>query len=472
MKKLFTPIVILIVSVVQNVIAQNACISDGMRQRRAKLISIFNKNRMHATKNLFVGFFLIQAISFSMQADGQCNNYLYVAAGQSGVQIGKLDMIGNQLTIEAIFKRTVPYIGGPLFAGDLVSKHSNSSDCNYLLRPNGVAIATVNGFSSVDITCEIELNKTYHVAMVYDGITLKFYRNGVLKGSSPASGNLITNNLITNIGSCAFFPNNYNEDLIGYINEVRFWNIARTQAEINQYLITSLPNPPTQTGLLAYYQFDDLLNKQGNALWNGSILGNASINSTNPDCANPLTDICFVLPIKLLSFSASLQNSKEAKIQWQIATAEDGGKYALQRCTDGRSFATINQQTGNAIITQFNYTDYDLPNATYYYRLKMTDKEGKITYSSIAVLKVGSKNQLITTYPNPVKRGETLQLNLQNKTAQKIEIFSMAGQVVYSNPLKVTGNLGITVPSSLAAGEYLLKVVSENNSTIQKIIIR
>ena len=227
-------------------------------------------------------------------AGTQCDNNLHVTTGQSGVQIGKLDIGGNQLTIEATFKRTDPYIGGPLYAGDLVSKHSNQYDCNYLLRPNGVAIATVNGFSSVDIDCEIELNKTYHVAMVYDGTTLKFYRNGVLKGSSAASGNLITNNFITAIGSCAFFPNNFNEDFKGFINEVRFWNIARTQAEINQYITTSLPNPQTQTGLLAYYQFNDLLNKQGNATWNASILGNATINATNPDCTNALTDICIL----------------------------------------------------------------------------------------------------------------------------------------------------------------------------------
>ena len=46
-----------------------------------------------------------------------CSNYLHVAADRSGVQIGKLDIGGNLLTIEATFKRTEPYSGGPLFAG-------------------------------------------------------------------------------------------------------------------------------------------------------------------------------------------------------------------------------------------------------------------------------------------------------------------------------------------------------------------
>ena len=46
----------------------------------------------------------------------------------------------------------------------------------------------------------------------------------------------------------------------------------------------SLVNPPAQTGLLAYYTFDNLLNKQGNPAWNGTLVGAASINRTNPEC--------------------------------------------------------------------------------------------------------------------------------------------------------------------------------------------
>ncbi|MGG9960411.1 LamG-like jellyroll fold domain-containing protein [Ferruginibacter sp. SUN106] len=437
-----------------------------------KLIFLFNKNRITANNYLRIGFILLLAIFFVKTSVAQCDNYLHVATAASGVQIGQLDMVGNQLTIEAIFKRTDPYSGGLLFAGDLVSKHSNSSDCNYLLRPNGVAIATTNGFSSVDITCEIELNKTYHVAMVYDGSTLKFYRNGVLKGSAAASGNLITNNLITTIGSCAFYPNNYNEDLIGYINEVRFWNVARTQAEINQYLITSLPNPTTQTGLLAYYQFDDLLNKQGNAMWNASILGNASINATNPNCTNALTDNCLTLPIKLLSFSAALQNVNNAILQWQIATAEDASKYELQRSTDSRNFMAIDLQRGNSFATRFNYTDNTLHNGTYYYRLKITDHTGKLSYSNTAVLKVGSKEQLFSVYPNPVKKGESLQLNLQNITADKIEIVNIAGQVVYSNANKQTGSFSLPISFLLPSGYYILKVISDYKIFTQKISIQ
>jgi gliding motility-associated-like protein len=48
---------------------------------------------------------------------------------------------------------------------------------------------------------------------------------------------------------------------------------------------SSLPNPSTQKGLLAYYTFDNLKNKQGNSQWDGNLYNNASINQTNPECS-------------------------------------------------------------------------------------------------------------------------------------------------------------------------------------------
>lgn len=222
-----------------------------------------------------------------------CNNWLRLPTYQSYVRVGDLDIVGNQITVEAVFTRTTSYTGGQAWAGDLVSKHNTPSDVNYLLRPNGAEITTTNGYFNTPNICEIELNKTYHVAMTYDGATLKFYRNGFLMSSTPATGNMFQNNFQTRIGLYDAIVNNTN--FIGYINEVRIWNVVRTQAQIKSYMDISLPSPTTQGGLLAYYTFDNLTNKQGNPAWNGTLGGAASINQTNPTCSF-VADSCALLP--------------------------------------------------------------------------------------------------------------------------------------------------------------------------------
>lgn len=221
-------------------------------------------------------------ITLLQNCQTNCDGWLRLPSYQSHISVGDLDIPGNTITVEAKFTRTSPYPNGYNWAGDLVSKHNDPSNVNYLLRPNNAEITTSSGFFTTPPICEIELNKTYHVAMVYDGSTLKFYRNGFLMSSVPASGSLFQNNFQTRIGLYDALVNN--TQFVGYIDEVRIWNVARTQSELQNFMNASLPNPTTQTGLLAYYTFEDLLNKQGNPTWNGILAGPAAVNQINHDC--------------------------------------------------------------------------------------------------------------------------------------------------------------------------------------------
>ncbi|MBL0358525.1 MAG: LamG domain-containing protein [Chitinophagaceae bacterium] len=219
-----------------------------------------------------------------------CNNWLHIPTYNTTdyVSIGDLDMTGNKITVEASFAADTNYFIPSTISYDLVSKHTDPSDCNYLLRPVTAEITTTSGFYQI-IACDYVPKKINHAALVYDGSTLKFYRNGFLMGSKPATGNLVTNDLITKIGNYSF--GSLNGSLKGYMNEVRIWNIARTQDEIKTYMNSTLPNPTSQPGLVAYYTFDDLNNKQGNSTWNGTLHGAATINNTVPNCSF-LADSC------------------------------------------------------------------------------------------------------------------------------------------------------------------------------------
>lgn len=227
-----------------------------------------------------------------------CSNWLKTPSTPSSVKVGQINVTGTQITVEALINRTAPYSGGQVWAGDIVSKHRDPTDANYILRPNSGEITTTNGYYKTPDIADIELNKTFHVAMVYDGDSLKFYRNGCLMSKIKATGNLIQNSWQTAIGyySPQLFPN---ENFIGYINEVRIWNVARTQSQIQTFMNSSLPNPTTQSGLLAYYTFDNLINKQGNASFNGTLNGSAAINQSNPNC-NPVENSCVVKPCNII----------------------------------------------------------------------------------------------------------------------------------------------------------------------------
>ncbi|MGZ8541096.1 MAG: hypothetical protein ACXWV6_10645, partial [Chitinophagaceae bacterium] len=96
---------------------------------------------------LFGLFFLF---ILSEKANSQsCDNWLSLPAQGSKVTIGDADVTGNKLTVEAMFNRTPPLNNG-IYYGHLVSKHTDQTNVNYALLPNGCEITTnVSGYKAI-----------------------------------------------------------------------------------------------------------------------------------------------------------------------------------------------------------------------------------------------------------------------------------------------------------------------------------
>lgn len=302
-----------------------------------------------------------------------CNNWLYTPSNPSYFDVGQINIPGNQITVEATINRTTSYAGGPLYAGDVVSKHDGPTDVNYLLRPNTAEITTTDAGGGVHYfvtpaICEIDLNKTYHVAMTYDGTTLKFYRNGFLMSQVAASGNLYQNNWRTRIGY--YESQIVNTQFIGYINEVRIWNVARTQADIRSYMASSLPSPATQTGLVAYYTFDNLLNKQGNTIYNGTLGGSASIINTNPNCTFT-ADSCDVITTLPAVVTPSFTTPDTVCVNTPVTisnTTAGASSFYWNFCVADLNTppAAVNLGNIGGYFSQPTFIDYVLYNNNYY----------------------------------------------------------------------------------------------------------
>lgn len=104
-----------------------------------------------------------------------------------------------------------------------------------------------------------------HVAVTYDGATRKHYVDGELVVSNPETGPMGTSTSPVRIDSDANW-----EFSFGNIDEVRLWNMARTQDEIRSTITTTINAP--QPGLVAVYHLDGSPN-DAIAGRNGTIAG-------------------------------------------------------------------------------------------------------------------------------------------------------------------------------------------------------
>lgn len=97
----------------------------------------------------------------------------------------------------------------------------------------------------------VPANNWTHVAVVFDNGTSSHYIDGELVGSRVESFTTMgTSDTDFRIGS----DSAYNFSPVGAIDEVRIWNVARTQAQIRAAINTPINSP--QTGLVAVYHLD------------------------------------------------------------------------------------------------------------------------------------------------------------------------------------------------------------------------
>lgn len=278
-------------------------------------------------------FFLVATVLSAFHAvEGQS---LFIPAGPNYVTVGDLDVAGSQITVEALVTKTANGV-------NIVSKHTGPSNVNYLMRPGSAEITTTNGYINAVTGFPLVNGQCYHLAFTYDGTKLDYYVNGCLASSTPHTGNLVTNNYATAIGDQS---NCSCETWLGYIDEVRIWNVARTQAEIQANMM-DLPNPTTQAGLLAYYKFDgNFTNIQGNAAWNGTPVGAPQLQ-TNTACQN--IDLSFQNQVTVTDVSCNGGSDGE------ITITSSGGHPNYSYSPDGVNYYPINTignlPVGNGVV--------------------------------------------------------------------------------------------------------------------------
>ncbi len=171
----------------------------------------------------------------------------------------------------------------------------------------------------------VPVNQWVHVAVTYDNRTVKFYQNGVLQGTYTASTNSTGDNGPLNIGrqqpsycSCNIFD--------GSMDELRLWNVAKSQADIAASMNATVPT--NSTGLVAYYKFDE---------GTGNTVSDATANANNGTMVgSPIWVVPSTSPV------ASVNQGASYSYLWSPTGATTS---SIQTATPGAYSVTITNTT-------------------------------------------------------------------------------------------------------------------------------
>ncbi|MBF9237023.1 T9SS type A sorting domain-containing protein [Hymenobacter sp. BT683] len=188
------------------------------------------------------------------------------------------------------------------------------------------------------------------------------------------------------------------------------------------------------------------------------------------------------LPVELVRFTAEPQG-EDALLRWATATEKNNDHFDVEASPDGQVFRRIGQVAGHGSTSQpQQYQLVDPGIARYaadpvYYRLRQVDRDGTATYSPVRTVRVkGAIGFAVQLYPNPIRSGEGLMLQVRTSAAGPLrwQLTDALGRTLTNQTTTVltgTNTLPLGTLTNLATGVYVLRVQQGSHHQAIKLVL-
>lgn len=215
----------------------------------------------------------------------------------------------------------------------------------------------------------------------------------------------------------------------------------------------------------------------------GSVLAVGTITSGNVTAFSPFalaTSNAAENPLPVLFADVKAYGKNNGvQVEWSNLTEREIVNYEVERSANGVDFYAVNTQLPRSNRDdKASYTFFDASpvNGANFYRVRVQEQSGKVIYSKILRVEMGSTKYSFSLYPNPVTGKQlTVSLNGVKQGKYNVQIIDAAGQRVFTTNLSNVGT-GVTqmieLPANVKTGMYVMVVSSDNYRETQQFIVR
>ena len=217
---------------------------------------------------------------------------------------------------------------------------------------------------------------------------------------------------------------------------------------------------------------------EGTVIKTNTIAPTSFTTPSTPSYTGTCSSSITILPIELTRFEGECSNG-QVILNWQTASEINNSGFKIERSTNGIDFETIGSVISlgaSGRINNYSYIDEDNLAVTCYYRLTQKDYDGKTSSSKIISVEHACARKLnseIITYPNPSNDYVMLDIKLYQTSLVSIDIVNEIGRTIkkYDATKYDIGMTSINLDlSKLNAGIYFLKVLVNDQPTVQKLV--
>lgn len=178
-----------------------------------------------------------------------------------------------------------------------------------------------------------------------------------------------------------------------------------------------------------------------------------------------------LLPLQLTSFKASAQERTVA-ITWSTQQEWNIDRYEVLFSIDGENFKLLTiadpkVNPGGTNDYSYSYKESMLEKA--YYKIRIIEKSGSISYSAIALVQFGKSQQKFRIYPNPASKYVTVENLASESLSSLVRVYNSIG--VKLSQQSISGRQVRLDLSKLSAGNYKLVIINNNEIEYRGLII-
>ncbi|RYY70056.1 MAG: T9SS type A sorting domain-containing protein, partial [Chitinophagaceae bacterium] len=184
-------------------------------------------------------------------------------------------------------------------------------------------------------------------------------------------------------------------------------------------------------------------------------------------------EIFTVVPVRIEFFRGQKQVGKNL-LEWKVNSSSTSVQFIIERSRDGISFATAGNVTASLFTRIFSFYDVAPAAGLNYYRLKIVEDDGTVSYSAIISFVSDVKNLDVSIRPNVISNG-TANLFIQSEKATQLslKVVDASGKIIGKKTMNIASGTGIYPIniSALAKGVYYISISDIGIINTQQIVV-
>jgi len=186
---------------------------------------------------------------------------------------------------------------------------------------------------------------------------------------------------------------------------------------------------------------------------------------------------CALLRTNILNFGVRTDHSL-ALLKWTTTSNKFASYFQVERSINNQPFAPIGKLVNQTDVESADYTYNDnvgdLTSGVVYYRLRIVDINGNISFSKIVAAPFDSQGTRFVIAPNPVRKLAQFVFTNDQDANLQIKIFNTSGELIFTRSTRATkGRSIVAIPEvqQWPTGVYIVRAMLGEQMLVQKLVV-